>query len=163
MTRSRRDSHDDPYGLGLDGPNVEGLAFLNPYRSLGELNETELMKLQRHPFEVAASVINTYAKEGVEALLAIPGEVERLKWVGVYPQRQGGDAFMMRVKVPGGVLTADQAREIGLAAEAFGRRPKIIRSLEIVTAISLPDKQSSCTGSTWPTFLEFGSGSHEWA
>ena len=49
--------------------------------------------------------------------------MERLKWVGLYPQRQGGDAFMMRVKVPGGVLTAAQAREIGIAAEAFGEGP----------------------------------------
>ena len=57
---------------------------------------------------------------------AVPGEVERLKWVGLYPQRQGGDAFMMRIKVPGGVLTAPQAREIGIAAEAFaeGHRKK---------------------------------------
>ena len=123
MSTTRRDTHDDPYGLGLDGPTVEGLPFLNPYRNIGELNDTELMKLRRHPFEVAAAVINTYAKDGVDALNAVPYEVERLKWVGVYPQRQGGDAFMMRVKVPGGVLTAPQAREIGLAAEAFGRGP----------------------------------------
>ena len=120
----RRDTHDDPYGLGLDPAHVEGLPFLNPYRDIGELNETELMKLRRHPFEVAAAIINAYAKEGVEALNAVPGEVERLKWVGVYPQRQGGDAFMMRVKVPGGVLTSAQAREIGLAAEAYGRGPE---------------------------------------
>ena len=30
---------------------------------------------------------------------------------------------MMRVKVPGGVLTADQAREIGVVADAFGEGP----------------------------------------
>jgi ferredoxin-nitrite reductase len=123
MSTTRRDNYDDPYGLGLDNPATQGLAFLNPYREIGELNDTEMMKLRRHPFEVAASVINTYAKEGLDALNAIPGEVERLKWVGVYPQRQGGDAFMMRVKVPGGVLTAEQAREIGLCAEAFGTGP----------------------------------------
>jgi ferredoxin-nitrite reductase len=120
----RRDAHDDPYGLGLDAAHVDGIAFINPYRSIGELNETELMKLRRHPFEVAAAIINTYAKDGLDALNAIPGEVERLKWVGVYPQRQGGDSFMMRVKVPGGVLTSAQAREIGLAAEAYGRGPE---------------------------------------
>jgi len=120
----RRDSHDDPYGLGLDAAHVQGVAFVSPYRTIGELNETELMKLRRHPFEVAAAVIDTYAKDGLDVLNAIPGEVERLKWVGVYPQRQGGDAFMMRVKVPGGVLTSAQAREIGLAAEAYGRGPE---------------------------------------
>ncbi len=53
----------------------------------------------------------------------MPGEQERLKWVGLYPQRQGGDAFMMRVKIPGGVLTAAQAREIGVVADAFGEGP----------------------------------------
>ena len=77
----------------------------------------------RHPFEVAQAVIDRYSKEGVGAINAVPGEVERLKWVGLYPQRQGGDAFMMRIKVPGGVLTAAQAREIGIAADAFGEGP----------------------------------------
>jgi ferredoxin-nitrite reductase len=114
---------DDPYGLGLDAPGAPPIAFLNPYRHVGQLNEQELAKLRRHPFAVAEAIINRYSKQGVGALAEIPGEVERLKWVGIYPQRQGGDAFMMRVKVPGGVLTADQLREIGLAAEAFGRGP----------------------------------------
>ena len=85
----RRDLHDDPYGLGLDSPSKQGLPFVNPYRTIGELNDTELMKLRRHPFEVAAAIIDTYAKDGIDALNAVPGEVERLKWVGVYPQRQG--------------------------------------------------------------------------
>jgi ferredoxin-nitrite reductase len=123
VSPARRDTYDDPYGLGLDSQTTQGLPFLNPYRTIGELNDAEMMKLRRHPFEVAAAVIDTYSKGGIDALNAVPGEVERLKWVGVYPQRQGGDAFMMRVKVPGGVLTADQAREIGLAAEAYGSGP----------------------------------------
>jgi ferredoxin-nitrite reductase len=41
----------------------------------------------------------------------------------MYPQRQGGDAFMMRIKVPGGVLSAPQVREIGVAADAFAEGP----------------------------------------
>ena len=56
----------------------------------------------RHPFEVAQAVIDTYSKQGPAAINVVPGEMERLKWVGIYPQRQGGDAFMMRIKVPGG-------------------------------------------------------------
>ena len=55
--------------------------------------------------------------------MQVPGEVERLKWVGMYPQRQGGDAFMMRIKVPGGVMTAAQVREVGVAADAFAEGP----------------------------------------
>jgi ferredoxin-nitrite reductase len=53
----------------------------------------------------------------------VPGEVERLKWVGIYPQKQGGDAFMMRIKVPGGVLTPEQTRVIGKIAADFARGP----------------------------------------
>ncbi len=114
---------DDPYGLRLSGGDDPGLRFLKPYRHIGELSEPELMKLRRHPFEVAQAVLDRYSKLGPAALAAEPGDVERLKWVGMYPQKQGGDAFMMRVKVPGGVLTAAQAREIGVAAEAYGEGP----------------------------------------
>jgi ferredoxin-nitrite reductase len=129
MVRYRREvvmtirPDDDPYGLHLDPATVQGVPFTDPYRYVGELNEVELNKLRRHPFEVAQAVITRYAKEGPSAIASVPGEIERLKWVGIYPQRQGGDAFMMRVKVPGGLLTDEQARVIGLAAESFGRGP----------------------------------------
>jgi ferredoxin-nitrite reductase len=99
------------------------MPFVRPYRTIGELNQVERWKLDRHPLEVADAVIDRYAKEGPGAIAGVPGEQERLKWVGLYPQRQGGDAFMLRVKVPGGLMTADQAREIGVVAEAFGRGP----------------------------------------
>ncbi|HEY4726274.1 MAG TPA: ferredoxin--nitrite reductase, partial [Actinomycetota bacterium] len=39
------------------------------------------------------------------------------------PQRQGGDAFMLRIKIPGGRLDADQARVIGQIADEFARGP----------------------------------------
>ena len=68
-------------------------------------------------------MIDTYSKQGADSISAVPGEQERLKWVGMYPQKQGGDAFMMRIKVPGGVMTAPQVREIGVAADAFAEGP----------------------------------------
>jgi ferredoxin-nitrite reductase len=105
------------------GRRDRGLKFIRPYRNIGELNNVEQLKLARHPFEVAQSVIDTYSKQGPESIAKVPGEVERLKWVGMYPQRQGGDAFMMRIKVPGGVLTSAQVREIGVAADAFAEGP----------------------------------------
>jgi ferredoxin-nitrite reductase len=100
-----------------------GLRFIRPYRIIGELNPSEQLKLARHPFEVAQAVIDTYSKQGPDSINAVPGEVERLKWVGMYPQRQGGDAFMMRIKVPGGVMTAAQVREVGVAADAYAEGP----------------------------------------
>ncbi len=113
---------ENPYGMQFRG-RERALKFVRPYRNIGELNPVEQFKLSRHPFEVAQSVIDRYSKEGAAAIASVPGEQERLKWVGLYPQRQGGDAFMLRIKVPGGLLTAAQFREIGVAAEAFAEGP----------------------------------------
>jgi ferredoxin-nitrite reductase len=114
---------DNPYGMEFRGRRDRGLKFIRPYREIGELNPVEQMKLQRHPFEVAQAVIDTYSKQGAASINAVPGEMERMKWVGMYPQRQGGDAFMMRIKVPGGIMTAAQVREVGVAADAFAEGP----------------------------------------
>ena len=86
------------------------------------LNKVEKIKQERHPLEVRDAILDTYAKD-LAAMDEVPGEVERLKWVGIYPQKQGGDAFMMRIKVPGGVLTPEQARAIGQIAVDFARGP----------------------------------------
>jgi ferredoxin-nitrite reductase len=92
-------------------------------RKIKELNQVEQWKLERHPLDVRDAVVDRYAREGPEAIQAVPGEVERLKWVGLYPQRQGGDAFMLRIKIPGGRLSAAQARVIGEVADEFARGP----------------------------------------
>ena len=86
------------------------------------LNKVEKIKLQRHPLEVQQAIIDTYSKD-LSAMDDVPGEMERLKWVGIYPQKQGGDAFMMRVKVPGGVLTPEQTKVIGKIAVDFANGP----------------------------------------
>ncbi|CAN5341559.1 ferredoxin--nitrite reductase [soil metagenome] len=87
-----------------------------------KLNKVEQIKLERHPLEVRDAIIESYSKD-LSLMDQVPGEVERLKWVGIYPQKQGGDAFMMRIKVPGGVLTPEQARVIGQIAVDFANGP----------------------------------------
>lgn len=87
-----------------------------------KLNKVEKIKLERHPLEVRQAIIDTYS-EDFAAMGEVPGEVERLKWVGVYPQKQGGDAFMIRIKIPGGVLTPEQTRTIGQIAVDFANGP----------------------------------------
>jgi ferredoxin-nitrite reductase len=99
------------------------MPFVHPYRTAGELNEVERWKLERHPLEIIDAIIDDYSKNGPGGIKSVPGEVERMKWAGIYPQVQGGDAFMMRIKVPGGHLTAAQLREIGVVADAFGEGP----------------------------------------
>ena len=86
------------------------------------LNRVEKIKLERHPLEVQQAIIDTYSKD-FAAMGEVHGEVERLKWVGVYPQKQGGDAFMIRIKIPGGVLTPEQTRTIGQIAVDFANGP----------------------------------------
>jgi ferredoxin-nitrite reductase len=88
-----------------------------------QLNQVERWKLERHPLDVRDAVVQRYALEGPGAIATVPGEVERLKWVGPYPQRQGGDAFMLRVKVPGGRLTAAQVEAVGQIAGEYARGP----------------------------------------
>jgi ferredoxin-nitrite reductase len=87
------------------------------------LNKVEKFKLERHPLEVREAILNTYSKKGIESMSEVPGEVERLKWVGIYPQNQGGNAFMIRIKVPGGVLSSEQAQVIGQIALDFANGP----------------------------------------
>ena len=92
-------------------------------REAQRLNRVEKIKLERHPLEVREAVIKTYSRRGIQAINEVPGEYERLKWVGIYPQNQGGNAFMLRIKVPGGVLAPEQARVIGQIALDFANGP----------------------------------------
>jgi ferredoxin-nitrite reductase len=87
-----------------------------------KLNKVERIKLERHPLEVREAIIDRYSKD-LATMEEVPGEVERLKWVGIYPQKQGGDAFMIRIKIPGGVLTPEQTRAIGQIAVDFANGP----------------------------------------
>ena len=99
--------------------------FVNPYRRLNELNEVERFKLGRAtPSRPPSEWWIATPRRARPAIDSIPGEIERLKWVGIYPQRQGGNAFMLRIKVPGGHLKADQVREIGVIADAFAEGPE---------------------------------------
>ena len=91
-------------------------------RNNQKLNKVEQIKLERHPLEVREAIIDRYSKD-LSSMDEVPGEVERLKWVGIYPQKQGGDAFMIRLKVPGGVLTPEQTRVIGQIAIDFANGP----------------------------------------
>lgn len=103
------------------------MEFLTPFRTGSSLNSVERQKLARHPLDVYRSVIETYAplgKDATKAIAAVEGETERLKWVGIYPQRQGGDAYMMRFKIPGGRLSAAGARMLGRLADRHGRGPE---------------------------------------
>ena len=50
-----------------------------------------------------------------------PGDVERLKWAGIYAQRPRDGHFLVRVKLPSGQLTAAQAKVLVDLAAAYGK------------------------------------------
>src|SRR5438309_9923259 len=48
-------------------------------------------------------------------------DVVRLQWWGLYHDKPRVGYFMMRIKIPGGILTASQLRTVGRLAERYGR------------------------------------------
>ncbi len=60
-----------------------------------------------------------YAKLGFQAITE--EDFDRMKWYGVYRQRpKDSGYFMLRIKVPGGQLTADQLATVASIADDFG-------------------------------------------
>ena len=69
--------------------------------------------------------VREHASEGPEAVKDALGEdaAAKLKLVGLYGQKQTG-YFMLRTKIPGGVLTAEAARALGTVAEEYATLPE---------------------------------------
>ena len=90
------------------------------------MNTTERHKQDKHPLDVIDDV-QEYAADGLDfdeiEARADDGEWERLKWAGMYAQKQRG-YFMIRTKVPGGYLTPEQAEVIGQCATEYAVAPE---------------------------------------
>ncbi|THE66592.1 ferredoxin--nitrite reductase [Salinadaptatus halalkaliphilus] len=90
------------------------------------MNTTEQYKQNKHPLDVIDDVYE-YAEGGLSfeeiEERAGGGEWERLKWAGMYAQKQEG-YFMIRTKVPGGKLTPEQAEVIGEVTDDLAVAPE---------------------------------------
>src|SRR3954453_14842359 len=100
------------------------------------LNGAERTKLDDDGLNVRTRIEQRYAREGFDAIDASDLR-QRFRWWGLYTQRRPGidggrtgaleDAdiedsyFMLRVRIPGGQLAAEQLRTIGEVADEFGR------------------------------------------
>ncbi|MBL0387241.1 nitrite/sulfite reductase [Tumebacillus sp. ITR2] len=83
------------------------------------LNKEEQLKIEKDGLDVLAD-IHRYAKEGFDTI--DPSDFIRFKWYGIYQQKPKTDPyFMMRVKIPGGMLTNEQAVTVAQLANDFGR------------------------------------------
>ncbi len=100
------------------------------------LNVNEQSKKDDNPLNVRARIENIYAKRGFASI--DPGDLRgRFRWYGLYTQRRPGidggktatlepwelddEYFMLRVRIDGGALTAEQLRVIGQISVDFGR------------------------------------------
>jgi ferredoxin-nitrite reductase len=89
-------------------------------KDITKLNSTELAKLEKDGLEVINDIPGLI-EQGVAALT--PADLDRLKWLGLYLQRPKVEGhFMLRVKVPGGILNTRQAYALAGIAEDYGRK-----------------------------------------
>ena len=81
-------------------------------------NSVERLKRELFPTELWQQW-DRLAKTSYEAL---PEEdIVRLQWYGMYHDKPKIGTFMMRIKIPSGILSAQALRRIGEVAEEFGR------------------------------------------
>jgi sulfite reductase (ferredoxin) len=100
------------------------------------LNPNERMKKDSDGLEVRQRILDIYARSGFDSIDA--GDLRgRMRWMGLYTQRAQGipggktavlepeeledSYFMLRVRIDGGQLSADQLRVIGGISTEFGR------------------------------------------
>lgn len=63
--------------------------------------------------------IYRYAREGFAAIPA--DDLERMKWYGLFHRKQTPGFFMMRLRLPNGIMSSTQLRAIAGIARDFGR------------------------------------------
>jgi sulfite reductase (ferredoxin) len=100
------------------------------------LNPAERAKRDDDGLDVRARIESTYARGGFRSIDKVDLRT-RFRWWGLYTQRRQGvgagrtataepheledEFFMLRVRIPGGRLTAEQLRAIAWCSERFGR------------------------------------------
>src|SRR5881397_1879471 len=82
------------------------------------MNKIEQIKVEKDGLDVGAD-IPRYAQLGFEAIEE--GDLERLKWWGVFFRRHTPGYFMMRIRIPNGITNAVQLSAIGGITDRCGR------------------------------------------
>lgn len=83
------------------------------------MSKYEAIKAERDGLDVGPD-IERFAREGWESIPADDRDA-RLKWWGIFYRKQTPGHFMMRIRIPNGVASAEQVREIGAIAREHGR------------------------------------------
>jgi ferredoxin-nitrite reductase len=84
-------------------------------------NKFEEIKSAKHPLDIYPDILR-YAALGPDGWRAITDDdKERLKWFGVFFRKPTPGHFMMRIRMPGGIATAAQVRELAAITRDYGR------------------------------------------
>lgn len=83
------------------------------------MSKIEAIKAEKAGLDVGPD-IERYAREGWESIPADDRDA-RLKWWGIFYRKQTPGHFMMRIRIPNGIATSAQVREIGAIAREHGR------------------------------------------
>jgi sulfite reductase beta subunit-like hemoprotein len=81
-------------------------------------NKVEQIKQELDGLDVYENILR-YAKEGYPSIHE--DDFIRMRWYGIYQQIPKAGHFMMRIKVPGGIVTNDQLRTIADLTEQYAR------------------------------------------
>jgi ferredoxin-nitrite reductase len=83
-------------------------------------NPVEVWKAEKHGFDVWPDVLQ-YAADGTPMKQIEQADLERMKWHGVfYRKNDGAGTYMLRIRIPGCELTADQAKAVAYVAYEMG-------------------------------------------
>jgi sulfite reductase (ferredoxin) len=85
------------------------------------LNVAETAKREDDGLNVRARIENLYSTKGFASIW--PSDLRnRFRWHGLYTQRPETDGyFMLRIRIPGGMLNSEQTDVIGQISERYGR------------------------------------------
>lgn len=79
-------------------------------------NKVEEIKKEKDGLDVWPDILR-YSKLGYAAIS--PDDMARMRWYGIYEQQPKAGHFMLRVKIPGGDVTAQQWRVLGEIARDY--------------------------------------------
>lgn len=81
-------------------------------------NRIEEIKRSKDGLDVLPDIYR-YARLGFDAI--DPDDFERMKWYGLFHRRQTPGFFMMRLRIPNGVLSSRQMAALGQIVNRYGR------------------------------------------
>ena len=79
----------------------------------------ERIKREKDGLDVWTDILR-YARDGSAPI--DPDDLDRLKWYGLYTQQPVEDGlFMLRIKAPNGILSAEQLETVGWLSEVYAK------------------------------------------